>query len=94
MNADEALRTHFQAEVPQPWPACRALAAQPATTTRLPGRAILALAAAVLLGVGLWLSGGEHGTPKHQAKDTKNLLNTATADGKSLLQPTPMDEKP
>jgi hypothetical protein len=92
---DGSLKQYFRSQVPSPWPACRALDAGPrpvpstlrAKSNGTSGRAILALAAALLLGLGVFLSSGwpNNATPGPQTNP--DSLHNVTADGTNLLPP-------
>jgi len=92
---DGALKSYFHEQVPSPWPACRALDAGPRPVPSTPrakaggtsGRAILALAAAVLLGLGILLSSGWPNTAPTGPKTDPGSLNGVTADGTNILPP-------
>jgi len=92
---DGALKSYFHKQVPNPWPACRALDAGPRPvppTARMKsdgvsGRAILALAAALLLGLGILLSSGWPNNATPGPKTDPGVLQGSTADGTNLLPP-------
>ena len=84
---------YLKAQVPHPWPACRALArSEPAELSGTPGRSdrrsrlTLAASIAILLGGGLALSTGPRPEPAPDQSPAAgpNLLNSATADGKAI----------
>jgi hypothetical protein len=92
---DGALRAYFRQQVPNPWPACRALDGGPRPVPPGPrvkaggtsGRAVLAIAAAALLGIGILLSSGfPNSKPTGPATDPGSL-NGVTADGSHILPP-------
>jgi hypothetical protein len=92
---DPALRQYFRRQVPDPFPPCRPLDGGPrpvpksrrAERTGVSGRAVLAVAAAVLLGIGILLSSGFPATKATTQPGDPGVLKNATADGKELLPP-------
>jgi hypothetical protein len=92
---DPALRRYFRKQVPDPFPACRALdgGPRPVPPARRPqpksggGRVVLAIAAAVLLAVGVLLSSGFPGVSPAKTPTDPGVLKGSTADGKGLLPP-------
>ncbi len=91
---DKALTSYFYGQVPNPWPACQALGAGPKAVPATPrsqagisGRAILAVSAAAMLGLGILLSSDFPATSPTGPAENPGVLKNSTADGKDLLPP-------
>lgn len=99
-DLDRRLSAYFRRELPDPFPACRALAAAEPSSLARPrrsfadsaGRSRLVLAASVatLFGIGLSVSSGGRGRPSVKAPPSPgtNLLRDSTANGSELLKHT------
>ncbi|HEY2784662.1 MAG TPA: hypothetical protein VGJ05_06760 [Fimbriiglobus sp.] len=100
---DRALTAYFHDQVPNPWPACRALEGNPTPVPAarrrnesVSGRAILALSVAALLGFGLLLSSGFPASHPAVPATDPGVLRGSTADGTNLIPPpkkVPMGDK-
>jgi hypothetical protein len=92
-ETEHLLDRFFKSQVPQPWPACRALtltvpSGLPGAGRRTEGRSRLTLAAicTALLGLGLVLSSGTRPRmdPAGAPPAAPGLLKSAVAEGKGL----------
>jgi len=95
-DLDKAFAAFFKKQVPWPWPSARveSLAVPSTLRTASSGsfrsRVTLAASVAALLGLGLYLSSGQHRASQPAAKGElpeSGLLKGAEASGKGLTKP-------
>lgn len=92
-NLDRLFGSYIKRQMPSPWPACQATAAEPSEQYRkrtggsglLRSRLTLAASVAALLGLGLYVTQGNTHQPPTAKVPGTGLLNGATADGNKLL---------
>ena len=98
-DADRALTAFFQDQLPAPWPAYRgasvtvpaAARPTPPGTPLFQSRVTLGVSAAVLLGLGLVLTGGPRPVRPVAGvgRPPTGLMGEATADGRDVQPPAP-----
>jgi hypothetical protein len=84
---DEIYRDYFRHEMPRTLPPLPVNEPAGVTTAPRPANGfVLAASVAALLGLGLWQAGQPQARPRTTA-EPPSLLNSATADGATILKP-------